>query len=128
MFGCWILRYDLDDEWTIIFWTSSLSAWFKYGIKRRWVIMTAKLCWIIHKFLWFPCWKCGERISHRFLYQMVHLICCLVWVCPDSFALMSLHTGKCLEKILHNSCWKSLYMKLSIFPRDTFFYFFSKML
>ena len=69
-------------------------------------------------------WNVLCVIEYTFLYQMI------IWylvVCPGSFTLTSLHTGHFSERSLQNSFWKSLYMKLSIFPRYTFFYFFQKL-
>ena len=64
------------------------------------------------------------QISIHFLYQMWHPISCSLTrlICIDEFI-----TGQFSERFLLNSCWKSLYILGSIFPRGTFFYFFQKL-
>ena len=62
-----------------------------------------------------------NRDVFLFLYQMGHLISCSLTslICIDKFI-----TGQFSERFLQNTCWKSFYMKISIFPRGALFFCF----
>ena len=74
---------------------------------------------LIYFILWFL-W--GYFILVWFLCQMV------IWYRScNLFRIIyidNLNTGQSFERFLQNSCWKSLYMKISIFPKGSFSYCF----